>query len=300
MDSEGDEPRRNQTPWARGTFLVIELTIGHNGQLAAGQQLMSPAIYLDHWALRAASEDTVLGARLTQALEARGGTLLLSWANIVEFLGLDARVGRSAEEFLETQLPRLFFLEADPFKVVKREKVLMAGGRPSAPHADVDLLRVVVGLRPSGVQPITCMGMLAAVARARPRSQARLKAVFVDRVSHLRTRYLDDRAFRMLVDRAPRGQAAPHATAVILREVVAGLMRDRSAPLTANDGLDFFHTIVPVAYADFVLLDGRWRDQVDRLRARLIRTGIDLPLATAFSGAGAMAKLIDALEGDLP
>lgn len=279
---------------------MIELTIGVNGQLAAGQQLTSPAVYLDHWALREASKDAILGARLTKALEARGGTLLLSWANIAEFLGLDAPVGRTAEEFLEAQLPRLFFLEADPFKVIKREKVLMAGGPPAAPHADVDLLRVVVGLRPAGVQPITCMGMLANVTRARPSSQGRLKAVFVDRVSHLRAKYLDDNDFRTLVDRAPRGRAAPRGTAVILREIVAGLMRDRSTPLTANDALDFFHTIVPVAYADFVLLDGRWRDQVDRLRGRLIRTGVDLPLAAAFSGKGAMAKLIDALEGELP
>ena len=73
-------------------------------------------------------------------------------------------------------------------------------------------------------------------------------------------------------------------------------MRDKGAAITPNDAMDFFHTIVPVAYCDFVLLDGRWRDQVDRLRARLQRAGVDFPLATVLSGSGAVERLIAALE----
>lgn len=275
---------------------VIEITIGANGELTAGQQLVSPAVYLDHWALRAVSEDGALGGRLTKVLEARGGTLLLSWANIAEFPGLDEQATRKAEHFIEAQLPRLFFLELNPFEVIQRENALIAGGPPMPPHADLDLLRLVVGLRPSGVQPITCMGMLAEVSRARSESRERMKTVFVERVSHLRAEYLEDSDFRALVDGTLRRQAAPRGTAVILREVVAGLMRDKSTPITLNDALDFFHTIVPVAYADFALLDGRWRDQVDRLRVRLKRIGVEFPLASVFSGSGAIDTLIAGLE----
>ncbi len=276
---------------------MIEVTIGANAKLTAAQQVVSPAVYLDHWALRAVSVDIDLSQRLTKVLEARAGTLLVSWANIAEYPGLDEQAAWNAEQFFEAQLPRLFFVEVDPFEVIRRERAMTAGGAPVLPHADLSLLRLVVGLRPPGVQPITCMGMLAGIGKARSESRERMKTVFVERVAILRTKYLDDNDFRALVDRTLRGQAAPRGTAIALREIVAGLMRDSSTPITPNDALDFFHTIVPVAYADFVLLDGRWRDQVDRLRVRLKRIGLEFPLATVFSGAGAIDRLIAGLEG---
>ncbi len=275
---------------------MIEITIGANGELIAGQQLESPAVYLDHWALRGVSEDATLGARLTKILEVRGGTLVVSWANIAEFSSLGERVARQAEHFLDAQLPRLFFQDFNPFHVIKRENALISGGSPLPPHANLDMLRLVVGLRPSGVQPITCIGMLTEVSGRRLESTECMKATFVERLSSLRSEYLEDKGFKTLVNRSLRGQAARHGTPIVLREVVAGLMRDKGAAITPNDAMDFFHTIVPVAYCDFVLLDGRWRDQVDRLRARLQRAGVDFPLATVLSGSGAVERLIAALE----
>jgi len=276
---------------------MVEITLAANGELTAIQQLVSPAVYLDHWALRAVSQDATLGGRLTRALETRGGTLVLSWANIAEFPDLDEQAARQAEEFIDRQLPRLFFLRFNPFDVIRSENTLIAGGPPVPPHADLELLRLVVCLRPSGVQPITCIGMLAEVSGRREESTERMRAVFVDWLSSFREEYHEDNEFRALVDQFLRRQVAPRGTSIVLSEVMAGLMRDRSAPITANDALDFFHTIVPVAYCDFVLLDGRWRDQVDRLRVRLRRLRLDFPLATALSGAGAVERLIATLEG---
>ncbi len=276
---------------------MIEITIAANGEPTAGMQLVSPAVYLDHWALRTVSTNATLGGRLTEVLEAQGGTLALSWANIAEFPGLDEQAAREAEYFIDGQLPRLFFLELNPFVVIERENALMAGGPLVAPHADMDLLRLVVALRPPGVQPITCMGMFGEVSGRRSESTERMKTVFVEQINSLREEYLEDNDFRALVNRSLRGQTAPHGTAIVLREVVASLMRDNSTPITLNDALDFFHTIVPVAYCDFVLLDGHWRDQVDRLHARLQRTGVEFPIASAFSGAGAIERLIAVLEG---
>jgi hypothetical protein len=42
------------------------------------QQLLSPSVYLDHWALRAISESEALSSRLSHALKLSGGTLALS------------------------------------------------------------------------------------------------------------------------------------------------------------------------------------------------------------------------------
>ena len=265
-----------------------------NGELVAGQQLTSPSVFLDHWALRIVSDNLALGERLRRVLEARKGTLVVSWANIAEFSALDQRAARQAEEFLDRQLPRLFFLDFNAFDVIRRESELLAGGPPLPPHADLE--RLVVGLRPAGVRPITCIGMLTEVSGQRLKSTDRMKGMFVERTSSLRAEYLDDKEFRTLVDQSLRGQPAPRGTSIILREVVAGLMRDKTSVITPNDGLDFFHTIVPVAYCDFVLLDGKWRDQVERVRTRLDRAGARFPLATVFSGAEAIEKLIEGLE----
>ncbi len=100
---------------------MIEWVILRNG-LALVQKLVAPSVYLDHWALLTFSGDAELSRRFTSALEARGGTLALSWVNVAEF----AKVGseedaRRAEEFVEANLPRLFFLEANPFVVRQRE-----------------------------------------------------------------------------------------------------------------------------------------------------------------------------------
>jgi hypothetical protein len=123
-----------------------------------------------------------------------------------------------------------------------------------------------------------------------------MKATFVDRAGSLRAEYIDDKAFKALVDRSLKGRTAPRGTFVLLREIVAGLMRDKTAAITPNDAMDFFHTIVPVAYCDIVLLDGKWRDQVDRVRSRLDRAGVQFPLARVLSGVDAVEALFKTVE----
>jgi hypothetical protein len=275
---------------------VIALTTGRDGELIAEQHLTSPSIYLDHWALRRASDAPEVGRRLTRAIERREGTLTISFANIAEFMAVDHATARRAEEFIDANRPRLFFQDFNPFEVVQREQALMAGAPPAPPHADLDLLRLVVGLRPPSLEPITCLGMLTAVAGERITSTGRMKQVFVDRMASLRADYLNDQDFRAAVDRAIRAPGQPRGTGIILRELLGGLVRDSKAPITQNDAMDFFHAVVPASYCDFALLDGRWRDQVDRLRTRLARLGPLFPVATVYSDASAFDSLLAQIE----
>ena len=76
-------------------------------------------------------------------------------------------------------------------------------------------------------------------------------------------------------------------------------MRDSRSVITPNDAMDLFHAVVPVSYCDFVLLDNRWRDQVDRLRGRLTQLGAPFPVATVYSGARAFDTLLGALNNDV-
>lgn len=277
---------------------MIEIRVEPQGKgITAGQQIRSPAVYLDHWALRKASDDTALGIRLAQAIIAKSGTLMLSWANLFEFVGLDQSCVRRAEEFIERLMPSLYFLEFNPYEVIQREKSFVPNVSDAPPHADMDLLKLVFGLEPNGLKPITCRGLLDKARQAKGHSIPAMKRIFVDRVEQLRAEYSNDSNFRLLVNRLIANPADRGTTELVLREFVAGLMRDKSAPIRDNDGMDFFHTVVPILYADFCLLDGRWRDQVDRLGQRLKKSGVRNPLATAISGEDAVERLIVYLDG---
>ncbi len=280
---------------------MIQRSIDKSGEhFEALQRLEPPSVYLDHWALRIASRDRDVGRRLTEAIEARAGTLVLSWANIGEFCNVDRATAEEAESFIEANLPRLFFSRFNPFDVIEGELSVYAGGPQIPPHADMQLLAMVMDLQPTGIASVTCRGMLTDVSGERSKSMQQMMEAFVEKTSAMRERYLNDREFKAFVDRSPRKTPEFRGTAIVLREFVAELMRNRQLRLEPNDAMDFAHAVVPVSYCDYVLLDGRWRDQVDRLRTRLRRLNIDFPLAQALSGEDALRRLSDILEGTSP
>jgi len=65
------------------------------------QELISPSVYLDHWAFREITDSKTLTKRFSEALLFRGGTLVLSWLNIVEFykVTIDTRVNQMRKRF---------------------------------------------------------------------------------------------------------------------------------------------------------------------------------------------------------
>jgi len=123
-----------------------------------------------------------------------------------------------------------------------------------------------------------------------------MTSIFVDRAAALRATYLSDKKFRASVERATKDPRAPRGTIVILRELVASLLRDRQTSITSNDAMDFFHAVVPTSYCDWVLLDKYWREQVERVRLRLDRAQIKVPLARVLSGPTALEDLITNLR----
>src|SRR5436190_2310708 len=113
---------------------MLTISIDNDGRLLATQRGSSPAVYLDHWALRELSTTPPLAERFVAALKQRNGTLTLSCTNLIEFCNvMDDQQARRAEELLEASLPNVFFLEMDPFLVQKREDELLRGG-PPRPH----------------------------------------------------------------------------------------------------------------------------------------------------------------------
>lgn len=263
---------------------MVTLSINANGELEAGQRDMSPSVYLDHWAIRTFSENDGLATWLTTTLEARGGTLALSWANLAEFAKVTVQDrARRAEAFIEANLPRIFLLEVDPFVVIERENELLAGGSPLPPHGDQNFLRVLVGLKPATLAPFTVRDLLAGVqSKALVEHGDKMADTFITCVTGGRDEAQAD-LIKPVRKRPAKAEPIQRRTRFILRELVGALCLDKGKKITRNDALDFFHTVVAVAYCEFVLLDKYWETQVSRVRSRFQSSSIPVPMAAVFS-----------------
>ncbi len=264
---------------------MVRFLLDKNGLLRVEQYLLAPAIYFDHWALRVISEDRALSTRFSRALNSRGGTLILSWLNLAEFTAVSDRgQAEAAEALIEEILPNVFFLEVNPFDVIKREDQLLSGGPPIAPHADAGFLEGFIYLRPQSVRPFTAHRLFTAVqTKVRNSHFESLADTVVERVEALRETMDHDEDFSALVKRLPSGPEIQRGTRYILRELSRTLLVDRGIKMTRNHGIDLMHSVVPVAYADLVLLDKHRESQVERIRRRFLKAELRVPLARVLS-----------------
>jgi hypothetical protein len=70
---------------------------------------------------------------------------------------------------------------------------------------------------------------------------------------------------------------------VILGELFRGFTLDSSASISKNDVIDLMHAAMPINCCDYVLLDGPWVERVNKMKQRIERTGMIMPIAKCFS-----------------
>lgn len=269
---------------------MITLSVNTDGDIQVRQSDASPTVYLDHWALGEISEDKHLTDRFVAALEARQGTLAFSWVNLVEFSKVKSEGrARKTEEFIEANLYRMFFLEADPFVVIDREDKLLAGGAPAPPHADDAFLKEFVIRGSKSVKPFTAHDLFQGKGGL-AQDTDRLADTFIERVEMLRGEIETNLEIRSMVRRPARAAQIQRGTRDILRELLRSLMVDKQTRITRNHAIDFYHAVVSIAYCDLVLLDKYWETQVDRVRSRFEHANMSVPMAKVFS------KKMDGIE----
>jgi hypothetical protein len=103
---------------------MIELlhTLSPLGTRQVRQELVSPSVYLDTWAIREFAENLVLGDRFRSAVLRAQGPLALSDINMVEFTGVsDPSHTQAAGRFVDSLLPHLFLMRCDSTVVIQRE-----------------------------------------------------------------------------------------------------------------------------------------------------------------------------------
>lgn len=234
-------------------------------------------VYLDHCAWRKISDDNDLRARLTTAIRNKNATLALSWVNIAEFSRvLDAGQIQRAERLLEDVLPNVFFVEVNPFTVSKRE----AEGHPM-PHDDRAFLENFVKTPRPGMRLISAEGYFSILRDTGvPSNFLDLASSTARSVQVLADAYATDPSFRKQVNRKYRRK--PGAK-LVLQELIRTYLIDGRSRFDSHDAIDLMHASVPIAYCDFVVLDGAWKHRANQVRSRLEQGTGSLPAAEVFS-----------------
>ena len=241
----------------------------------------------------------MLAKRLASALHSRNGTLALSLLNLAEFAKVTiAEQAESAEHLVEAILPRVFFIEFDPFVVINREDKLLSGGPPTPPHADIDFLRMFAKRKPNSLNQFTARNLFKVVQK--PQLAVRLDSMAdttVNRIEALRDTHDLDEDFKAIIRRLPSMPKIQRGTRIVLLELIRSLLVDGQTNITRNHAIDLLHAVVPVAYCDLVLLDKYWETQVARARSRLKKARISTPIAKVFSGkSGGVEDFLCELE----
>jgi hypothetical protein len=267
---------------------MIEIAATAGRSLKMEQWCAGPTIYFDHWAWRKISESSLLANRFSNALNAREGTLTLSWLNLVEFSKVtDRRQTVKADALLDQILPRVFLLNPNFFKVIDVEDRLLAGGSPVPPHADFDTLKFF------GVHNVSKRNSLKLFAKQNLFCLAEATQIqsefdvfadsIVNHISSLQVAYAINPAFQLGVERTPEDKQIQRGTRFIAEELLRGFLVDQKINVDRHHAIDICHAVVPVAYCDYVLLDGHWENQVKRAEARISGRGRSIPMAKVFS-----------------
>ena len=98
-----------------------------------------------------------------------------------------------------------------------------------------------------------------------------------------RRRYLADVEFANSTRVIPAGRLIETPTRYVALELIRQLIRDRDAGMDVNDWADYSHTVVPISYADAVILDRQWAARAGQVRARLQQSGVLARIADVYT-----------------
>lgn len=246
------------------------------------QSFDSPTVYLDHWAIRMFSDDLGLQDQFVNALMSKGGTILLSPVSFVEFTrATDARHCSDAEVFLERLLPNIYLTDFAFDKVLEQERDELNNYVRFWPSADLPQLKFFAERAQDTPLGFTMHSFIALAYTYRSELSKSIESVALSIVNGIESArrnpdYVLKAKNSVPSDKLPR-------TKVILGELIRGYNLDHTAPVSENDAIDLLHAAMSVNCCDYVLLDGPWTERVEKMKLRIAKTGMNMPIAKCFS-----------------
>jgi hypothetical protein len=250
--------------------------------LRVGQSFDSPTVYLDHWAIRLFSDDRTLQDRLVTALSQKQGTLLVSNISMAELgAAADPRHIMDAEAFLERCLPRLFLTDFRLDDVLARERNEANNATRFWPTADLPQLKLF-GERSHAVGRSFTMYGFAQMAYEHRTPINGLMSDMARKMTAAVEKARSDPDYVRKARDAPLNDSRPR-TLLIMGELLRGFILDSNSLMSQNDAVDLVHAAMPLNCCDYVLLDGPWTERVAKLKLRLAKSPMVMPIAKCFS-----------------
>lgn len=257
-----------------------------NGRPAVRVEEQSPTVYLDHWAMMDLVSSVETRDAFVSWIDSEQGTLAISLLNLIEFSSVgDMNIAR-ADDLLDLVFPRIMFIDHDFLQVIKREKELSRHGGEGGPHFDPGAIEILAMLRPAGLEPIGVKGLIPLMKTEQMMtSKDNLADTIVGEVEKIRrTISVDADKARNARRPAVVPKHIPRVTSALERELLQRLAFDNKGLFTRRDAIDLCHTVVPVSYCDYVVLDKRWASLADESIRRLQRAGETFRSAHVVSG----------------
>jgi hypothetical protein len=177
-----------------------------------------------------------------------------------------------------------------------REDTIAAGAPEFAPHADAEFFKqtIVLARQQQGRLELTTIfsGRSAELRPVIKQFGEEVRKAFETLQANIETdatlRRNANKALEVIGDRRT-------ATKALFTALIKPLHDDRLP--SENDTIDLMHAVVPGAYAELVVLDGKWANALTQATQRIRRVGYKAPIARAFSPRGnGIEEFLSALE----
>lgn len=246
----------------------------------------SPFVYLDTCALIKLAEDQILQQKFIKALKDKGGTLLISVANIIELGRKEGDSIHKLTALFQSVGEDWFPLEINPLSIIDREEM---GESEQTRVIDKNFL---ISYYPYIHEKIHSLAVAIDLINEKRDQfdQSYSKAgEFAIKLLEARTHFQHKPSpcpEAYLVERYNPKVPTKYTYNGLMRAVLEGKFK-----FTANDVYDIWHASTSLVYADLVVLDGRWA-QIARDKLKLL-PGVD----QKFFKVSELEQMIETLAG---
>lgn len=265
---------------------MIKLDMGSSGQPIKIHEVTSPKIYLDLNALINIALQVNYKEKFKGMLFTKKGTLLFSWMHLLELSDVtDKEQISSYVSFLNSLIENLGFIDVVPAAVIAKENQKLQGDNNDNPPIDERLFSFLdtIIINVKSINPLNFDGLLTNLNHPviiEYKKQFHLK--FNSSLAESRKKKENDKKYGARLKTVEKEATSPFATRYIEKDILNSFLREGNE-LPSNSWRDFYHTVVPVAYCDYVLLDRGFVHKANSTIDRLRRNNYTAPMAKVFS-----------------
>ena len=242
---------------------MIKIETSDSHPLTLIPEVTRPVVYLDYCVIaNLANAKISLGQEFRESLLDKGGTLYLSWAHLIELMGLAVGPTYYAiRSFLASFGPNFILIDPNASAVIHRETAWSPGKQNPAFHEDFLVAWISNWSGMSELDMTPLLDVMATDSSLISEWKIKLKE-HKDKIKQVfdfgRTQYREDPQVKKRLDNAsylhrPGTPPTKYIYEKLMRECI--ITNDE---FNLSDGIDFEHCVVSLAYCDYVVFDKKW------------------------------------------